>query len=244
MRNPGEKLFSESTLLDGLPEILGQEPWAKIRSMVFSAEKEALLERVRTSQTLTGIDALPEKILDLLALDHILHQYRDTDDIEKKRENIHNAWLFWSYAGTRFATQRVTDIFFDGTALLEEWFEYDGPPNYFRVTIWNRPTDWNEIIAYMDASDYFRRLSQKLEEIAVIFETPADPIYVGAGSVTAYFDHTEVWGGDVEIYIGVFSKTYFVDTTVVDTGIRDGNPPPAAVKWDGAYSWDGEITFK
>jgi len=88
-------LFPDSTLLDGLPEIVAAQPWMRVRAKVFAYFQARALQRIEESMVVAGIDKLPEKLLDLLALDMLLWHYREDDPIETKRENIKNLFSIY-----------------------------------------------------------------------------------------------------------------------------------------------------
>lgn len=77
-------------------------------------------------------DKMPEWRLDELAHDMDVDWYRYDDDLETKRAVIKNSISVYRRLGTKYAvTQAVMDVF--GAGRIEEWFEYDGTPSYFRV---------------------------------------------------------------------------------------------------------------
>jgi len=199
-------LFADSSLLDGLPQILAREPWARVVALVFDQLKGEYLDKLRQSRRYTGIRDLPEKLLDLLALDSLLHYYRDTDDLETKRENIENAWLIWSAAGTTYAVQKVADAFFstptslagspgapvERAATVEEWHKYGGEAHHYRVVVRNRAPDWAELRKFLEASYYFKRLSQKLDGVRIELTQEPPGIYIGAAAAEHRAEYCEV----------------------------------------------------
>ena len=168
----GEKKFSDSTLLDGIPQVLAQESWMQVLALVHAAEKKRGLEKMRQAQRYTRIRELPEKLLDFLALDSLLYFYRDEWSLEQKQEALENAWLAYSHAGTTFMVNRIADIFFrelDGrTGRLSEWHEYGGEPNHYRVLIDNHAPPFAQLREFLEVSDHFKRLSQKLDGVVAL----------------------------------------------------------------------------
>jgi P2-related tail formation protein len=183
MRRSGEILFADARLRDGLPDALWQEPWVQTLESVFAAEIARLLEKTETSIILAGIDKLPEFLLDALAEDMLLWNYRDTDSMERKRENIKKAWQFWSKAGTVEASRKIADVYFGHAATMEEWFQYGGLPNYFRVRVMDYSPPWSDILAVLDVADYFKRLSQEMEPIEIELADACETIFCGAAVV-------------------------------------------------------------
>ena len=84
-------------------------------------------------------DIMPEWRLDELAWEYNL-LYDETADVETKREWIANAMQFYALSGTAAGIEKYLKAAFN-SATVEEWFEYEGDPFHFRVTVSGK---WSE----------------------------------------------------------------------------------------------------
>ncbi|MCL2563615.1 MAG: phage tail protein I [Oscillospiraceae bacterium] len=80
------------------------------------------------------IDELPEELLDILAYDMHVEWYQEDQPIEVKRSLIKDSVRVHMTKGTPAAVETAVGAVFPG-ARVEEWFEYDGLPYRFRVTV-------------------------------------------------------------------------------------------------------------
>lgn len=88
------------------------------------------------------VDKMPEWRLDELAWEYnILYDY--TAEISIKRQWIGDAIQFYSLYGTPEGVVRYLKAAFD-TVNLEEWWQYNGDPYHFRVTVTGEWTQHND----------------------------------------------------------------------------------------------------
>ena len=74
--------------------------------------------------------------LDALAAEMSIEYYDRTASVEAKRDIILSARKVQAKLGTKWALQKVLDIYFTSATRVVEWFDYDegeGQPNHFRV---------------------------------------------------------------------------------------------------------------
>jgi P2-related tail formation protein len=239
MRTREEVLFRDAQLTDGLPEILAQEPWETILAQVFAQEMQRYLLAIETHLILSWIDRLPEEMLDILAMDMLLWQYRETDVMEQKREAVKSAWMFWSKAGTVFASRKIAEIFF-GNAELEEWFNYGGEPNFFRVIVPDQSPTWDRILKFLEISEYFKRLSQELEGVRIVFRNEVGPVYIGNARIEHHVEPHDVSPDLVLVYSGLQRTDHIVEPHPVDAGAEDETPALQRVfdARNGKLFWD------
>jgi len=208
-------LFSDSTVLDGIPQLLASEPWVQARAILRKREKDRLLQKISESQRYTNAEGLPEWLMDLFALDALLYQYRDTEPVGRKIDNLKNAFMLWSTAGTTGAAQMVADIFFDGAARVLQWHEYGGEHDHFRVDIVNNSLPWAQLRKFMETSFYFRRLSQMLDGLRTILSGQAAPIFMGVAAIERHFE-TVALAEKATIYAGAVSIERHCDRTYLE----------------------------
>lgn len=99
------------------------------------------------------IDGAPEFALDLLAVELNVRYYNNDYSVEVKRDLIKNALIVAAKDGTNYAVETVIlSIWGNGT--VDEWYDYGGTPNHFRVTLHD--------VTSMDAID---RLAENIEAV-------------------------------------------------------------------------------
>lgn len=97
-----------------------------------SPQLQLIAEIIKNSLVITGVDELPEAILDQLAHELHVEWYNASASIEVKRQLIKNSDKVHMYMGTAYAVEQVVNDYF-GNGYVEEWYEYDGQPYHFRV---------------------------------------------------------------------------------------------------------------
>lgn len=111
-------------------------------------------------------DYLNEAELDQLAKDQNIFWYNYFGTIEQKRTQIKEAPLIFNRLGTVWAVERVMNQYFENTE-LQEWFDYDGDPHYFRFTTEDTNILRSDIQTFLAILDKVKRRSQWLEEICL-----------------------------------------------------------------------------
>ena len=81
-----------------------------------------------------NINKLDEDLLDILAADCKVDWYDYDADIETKRRQIITNWHVRERLGTVGAVETALKSVWPNS-IVEEWFEYDGDPGYFRVLL-------------------------------------------------------------------------------------------------------------
>ena len=81
-----------------------------------------------------SIDDLPEETLDLLAKELSIDWYKKGEPPSVKRSVVKNSDRVHMTLGTPEAVRQVAADFY-GDAKIEEWFEYDGQPGHFRISV-------------------------------------------------------------------------------------------------------------
>lgn len=86
-----------------------------------------------------SIDETPEKFLPFLAWERSVDEWNVSWSVEVKREVVRKAYEVHRFKGTAWAVIEAIKATGMG-AKVEEWFEYDGDPYKFRLTIDLTPT--------------------------------------------------------------------------------------------------------
>ena len=80
------------------------------------------------------IDQLPEELVDILAYDMHVDWYSYEDPLAVKRRTLKDSVKVHKHMGTKYAVETAIQAFFPG-GTVQEWFEYEGQPHHFQITI-------------------------------------------------------------------------------------------------------------
>ena len=127
--------LSEGELLDLLPSQLKNDTDMICLSYALKCAVDMLMVYEKQTMTDNFIDSLPEKILDVLAVELRSPYYLQSMDIEVKRSIIKNTLIWHTKAGTPSAVSEMITATF-GEGYLVEWFDFtegDQTPGYFDI---------------------------------------------------------------------------------------------------------------
>ena len=114
-------------LLDMLPVQMARETEQICISYALKKGIQLILDRADMTRTQAVIDSLPERILDVLAVELNTPYYREDLPLDKKREIIKRTLLWHLTAGTPSAMRELIDIVI-GEGTIVEWPDYEDPP--------------------------------------------------------------------------------------------------------------------
>ncbi len=120
------KLY-DGQITDLLPEKIAKDINIRCLSFAIQQEHQRLLRLTNKTRTLSVIDELPEKILDILAVELRTPYYQESMNLEMKRNIIKKTLGWHTKAGTPSAVEELIKIVF-GEGKVVEWFDYDEPP--------------------------------------------------------------------------------------------------------------------
>ena len=126
--------LENSQITQILPYELGKKPEVQAISYSIMKCNQRMMEYMRKSMVYAAIENLPEKIVDVLAVELQTQYYAAELPVEKKRELVKNTLYFYAKAGTPAAVQQMVEQVF-GTGELHEWFETGGSPGTFSLSI-------------------------------------------------------------------------------------------------------------
>lgn len=115
------------------------------------------------------IDKLTAAELDQLAKDKNIFWYDTNANISVKRALIKNAKIVFNRLGTVWAVESVMNDYMPGTE-LQEWFDYDGEPGYFKIFTTNTGVLRTDIQAFFNILNKIKRKSIWLESIILRLE--------------------------------------------------------------------------
>lgn len=136
-------------------------------SAALTPQVRAIAEDIMRIMIYARIDELPEELLDILAWQYSALWYDVDSPIDVKREAIREVFMIHKTKGTPAAVQRVVELFF-GDGRVEEWFEYEGEPGYFRITTNNPEATTEKAALLAKAVSAVKRFSAHLESVVII----------------------------------------------------------------------------
>jgi len=125
---------TKETLMRVLPSVLDNDLGMHSLGETAAEALTRLWAKVGLPRIYACIDELPEELLDILAKDFKVDWYDYNYSLTTKRALIKDNFFIHKHLGTVAAVKRaLTDVWPPST--VEEWFEYDGEPYYFRAIL-------------------------------------------------------------------------------------------------------------
>lgn len=125
--------FYDSNITDILPEHLKHQPEVIALGYALQRANQRFIKIVDQTSVFAAIDTLPEKIIDVLAVELRTQYYDESLPLETKRELVKGTMSWYNKAGTVAAVQEMIDKVFDSGYVLE-WFEIGGEPGTFQIS--------------------------------------------------------------------------------------------------------------
>ena len=144
----------DGQITDLLPWKIAQSSEVRCISYAVQQEHQRMLRLAAHTRTMAVIDELPEKILDVLAVELRTPYYQESMNLETKRNIIKRTLLWHTKAGTPSAVKELVETVF-GEGEIIEWFEYGGKPGTFNIKTNGQMTE--------DAVSYFLSLIQRVK---------------------------------------------------------------------------------
>ena len=143
-----------------------QDPTTQALCASLTPQFKLLAGNVKFSLIYSRIDYLQEVLLDEQAWQMHIDWYDATASIDVKRKLIKNSDKVHMYLGTPYAIEQVVNDYF-GDGYVEEWFEYDGEPFYFRVVTSNPAVTGEQATQFTQAIEKVKNLRSRLEQVIV-----------------------------------------------------------------------------
>ena len=124
----------DARLTDALPKTLAEQPWVQALAEASRKMRRRVMAYADRIRLFCDIDEVSEEALDALAVELQTPLYKNDYPLTVKRQIVKNSMLYYIRSGTRGAVEELLADIYQG-AEVEEWFEYGGEPNYFRVAI-------------------------------------------------------------------------------------------------------------
>lgn len=126
--------LTDARLTDALPKTLAEQPWVQALAEASCRMRRRVMAYADRTRLFCDIDEASEEALDALAVELQTPLYKNDYPLTVKRQIVKNSMLYYIRSGTRGAVEELLADIYQG-AEVEEWFEYGGEPNYFRVAI-------------------------------------------------------------------------------------------------------------
>lgn len=126
--------LTDARLTDALPKTLAEQPWVQALAEAGRKMRRRVMAYADRTRLFCDIDEASEEALDALAVELQTPLYKNDYPLTVKRQIVKNSMLYYIRSGTCVAVEELLTDIYQG-AEVEEWFEYGGEPNYFRVTI-------------------------------------------------------------------------------------------------------------
>lgn len=126
--------LTDARLTDALPKTLAEQPWVQALAEASRKMRRRVMAYADRTRLFCDIDEANEEALDALAVELQTPLYKNDYPLTVKRQIVKNSMLYYIRSGTRGAVEELLADIYQG-AEVEEWFEYGGEPNYFRVAI-------------------------------------------------------------------------------------------------------------
>lgn len=128
------KSLRQARITDGLPGVVAGQDWVIALSEALGLALGRTLDYTDKSQIYTNLDNAPEEVLDALAVNWKIDWYDTSFTLDQKRRTVKTALTVRRLMGTAAAVKLQVDAVYPG-AKVEEWFQYQGEPGYFRLVI-------------------------------------------------------------------------------------------------------------
>lgn len=124
--------LTEIDLLRLIPNFMRDDRNAQAFAYALNSKIAEISMAIAHAKIYSRIDSLSDKILDELAWQFNIVEYRNEYDISIKRELIKGCMQLHYKRGTVAAVEEAVQKIF-GDATVEEWFDYGGNPYHFKV---------------------------------------------------------------------------------------------------------------
>lgn len=169
--------LQDGELLDLLPAQLKHDTDMICLSYAIKCETERLLKYARGTMANVFIDEVPEKVLDLLAVELRVAYYDQNLDIKVRRELVKNALNWHKKAGTPAAVEELVKIVF-GSGEVSEWYEYGALPYWFKIAT-DAPLQEEAFAFFARMLRYVKNVRSHIGELEIDRVLPQLDIHAG-----------------------------------------------------------------
>lgn len=170
--------LSGSRFTDIMPANLAGQVEIQAIAYAVGRQIEKLCAYADSARTYAAIQSMPERVLDLLAVELRAPSYDETFSIKVKRTLIEESLLFYAQMGTPAAVERIIKTIF-GSGYISEWWEYNGSPYHFKAHTKNPEITPDDVEEFRRVLGSVKRLSAWLDEIVLDLSTPSAEVFFG-----------------------------------------------------------------
>ena len=128
--------LKDISMLDILPPNLLTDKKIRVITEALDAELHEITKCIKRCQLYSRIDELPGNVIDLLAWQFHVDFYEPIGmDIKTKRKLVKESIAWHRIKGTPAAVEMMLSSTFGRSAKVSEWYEYDGEPYHFKVSV-------------------------------------------------------------------------------------------------------------
>lgn len=155
-----------SRITEFLPSGFASEPEIQAFSYALGKQIEKLCNYADDARTYAAINSMPDKMLDILAVEVRTPGYLETDNLSIKRALIMDTLTFYMTAGTPNAANRIVQNIF-GEGRIWEWFEYGGDPYHFKVVTTNADISGAAYNRFINVLNMVKNVRSILDEVII-----------------------------------------------------------------------------
>lgn len=172
--------ITKENMMSSLPKALKDDESTGAMAEAAAAVLAKRLEEIDRLRIIPNVDALDERVLDMLAVDFKVDWWSAEYPLAVKRAMLKDSWNVHRRLGTRYALeQAISDIY--PQTVVQEWWEYGGEPYCFRIMIGNfdEAADPEKLLKIRRAVSQVKRLSAHLDGIDISSAVLQGQTYVG-----------------------------------------------------------------
>lgn len=124
----------DSSILEVLPYVINSSPEVQALSYAINRQINKIEDYADTTKTWCALNTMPEKMIDIMALELRTMYYDEALPLETKRLLVLNTINIYKKLGTPGAVKDMV-TYVCGEAEVKEWHEYGGDPYFFRVYV-------------------------------------------------------------------------------------------------------------
>ena len=169
--------LQNSRFTDILPDNIAGNLEVRALSYAVGRQITKVCAYADAARTYAAVATLPDKVLDILAVELRTPAYKEHYPIGVKRALIIDTLSFYMKMGTPSAINKIIEIIFE-TGYIEEWPEYGGEPHHFRAYVGENggaigPGDLEEFRRVLVS---VKRLSSWIDDIITIATMEPDTL--------------------------------------------------------------------
>ena len=154
--------IEDSLITQALPDCISYTP--EVKAIAYAINKQIRKVLMYTEKIIIypNVDNLNNDILDVLAVELRTHYYSDSFPLSIKRNLIKNYLERYRIAGTKKLVEELVTLIY-GEGKITEWFEYNGEPGRFKITVDNTSITNTKSAEFLSLLNAIKRKSAHLD---------------------------------------------------------------------------------